>query len=313
MKNEISEILNRYDLGDLLSSETIKEGVLNENRIVHTTKGIFFLKYCKNKTPEQVQYIWQAERFMEEMGIPALKAIFTDEQNSLMVYTFIESDRSHAYNLKDYFIMGQMLGRIHLISQNSEIPAYLKENYYKESTDRLSAVERMKDHLDRIKQKEIIDDIDKLFLSYIEKKIMYANKFANAVLPVNDTLIHGDFHPGNLLIDRITRDVIGVCDWEKAQYAPRSYDLARSYLYIGFGTNTDDTEECLEISNSFLEGYRSVIEITDDEFKKGLLLKLRHNVYTSWIEDKYYLDGDSRANKFLKNSMLTLDYFLGDK
>lgn len=313
MSNKILKILSKYNLGDLLSSQRVVEGVLNENHIIYTTKGVFFLKYCKNKKPEQIKYIWEVEKFIKKFSIPALEAVFIDEESGCMIYTFVESDRSHSYNLKDYYVMGQMLGRIHLISQNVVIPHYLKENYYKESIDRTLAMKRIKEHANRIMQKKIIDDIDKLFLDYIEKKIMYSNKFDNLTLPANDTLIHGDFHPGNLLIDKSNRDVIGVCDWEKAQYAPRSYDLARSYLYIGFGTNTDDTKECLEISGSFLEGYQSVFQISDDEFKKGLLLRLHHNVFTSWIEDKYYLDGDSRANKFLGNSMLTLDYFLGDK
>jgi len=131
------------------------------------------------------------------------------------------------------------------------------------------------------------------------------------VFILNDTLVHGDFHAGNLSIAKNTREIIGICDWEKAQYAPRAYDLARVYLYTGFDTDTDDVVECLKISEKFLRGYRSVIQISDNEFKKGLLVRLRNNVFTTWIEDKCYLNNDARANKFLKNSILTLDYFLG--
>lgn len=311
MEKEIYEICNIHNLGTILSFQTIKEGVLNENYIVNTTKETFFLKRCKNKSSEQIKYIWQVEQFMRKALIPAVEAVIIDEEKGWMIYPFVQSDRSHSYDLKDYFIMGQMLGRIHMVSYGIEIPHYFKESFYRENIDRVSVTEKMKDHAKRIKQKETIDETDKLFLSYIDRKIIYAKKFDNILLPANDTLIHGDFHPGNLLIDENSRDVIGVCDWEKTRYAPRSYDLARAYLYIGFGTDTDDTKECFEISESFLNGYRSVIQISDEDFKKGLLLRLQHNVFTSWIEDKYYLQDDSRANKFIKNSILTLDYFLG--
>lgn len=311
MSIKIQEIISRFNIGVLISSEKVNEGVLNDNCILNTSKGKFFLKTFKNKSLDKIKYISLVEKFMKDSGIPAVDSIFIDEESGCVLYPFVESDRSHLYDLQDYFIMGHMLGKIHQVSYGKDIPGNIKENYFKENTDRDSALVRLKDYEEKINKKEKIDDIDKLFLTYIRKKIMHTEKFNDLIIPENDTVIHGDFHPGNLLIDKETRKIIGVCDWEKTQFGPRSYDLARAYIFIGFGTDTLDIKECLEISESFLKGYKSVLEINDEEFKKGLLLRLKNNVLTTWIEDRYYKENDSKANKFIENAIMTMDHFLG--
>lgn len=313
MRKDISDICLKCNVGEILAIETVDEGTTNENCVIRTAHGTFFLKYCKDRSAKQIRYVWNIERFMRKGLVPAIEAICVDESQGWMMYPFIESDRSHSYDLQDYFKMGQSLGRIHSASFGMEIPGFLKENMYVDNTDQATSLDRMRRHARRIRQKKTIDEIDVLFLSYIDMKLAYAEKIGDIDLPSNDTLIHGDFHPGNLLIDKENGGIVGICDWEKAQYAPRSYDVARSYLIIGFGTNVDSVAECLEISESFLCGYRSVIGMSDEEFEQGLLMRLRHGVFTSRIEDRYYDHADSRANKFLKNAMLTLNYFLGEK
>lgn len=313
MKEDVGEILNKYNLGQILSTDVVNEGVLNNNHIILTDKGRFFLKLYKNKNSDEIKYISEIEKFMKSSSVKSVQAIIIDEINKWMLYKFIQSDRGHSYSLEDYYLMGQELGNIHVASYNRQIPEYLKSNFYKDKISTTESIDKMEGYLNQINQKKIIDETDKLFLNYLEKKLSYIKKIGNIKELSNDTLIHGDFHAGNLLVDRDTRKIIGICDWEKAQYAPRAYDLARAYLYIGFGTNTYDISECLKIGNAVLEGYRSVLKILDKEFKEGILIKLKKDVFTTWIEDKYYINNDSRANKFIKNSILTLDYFLGSR
>lgn len=311
MNKNISDIINKLDIGVLISTGKVNEGILNDNYILKTSKGKFFFKTFKRKSLDKIKYISLVEKFMKDSGIPAIDSILIDEKSGYVLYPFVESDRSHSYDLRDYFNMGHMLGEIHRVSYGKATPGNIKDNYFRENTDRDSTLVRLKDYEEKINKKENIDDVDKLFLTYIRKKIMYTEKFNDLIILENDTIIHGDFHPGNLLIDKETRRIIGVCDWEKTQFGPRSYDLARAYIFIGFGTNTFNTKECLEISESFLKGYRSVMEISDEELKKGLLLRLKNTVLTTWIEDRHYQGNDSTANKFIENAVMTLDYFLG--
>jgi hypothetical protein len=80
-------------------------------------------------------------------------------------------------------------------------------------------------------------------------------------------------------------------------------------LYIGFGTNTYDVRECAEIGEAVLRGYRKILSLSDEEFHKAMNMRLKTYIFSHWLEDKYYKHHDSRANKFLKNSVLILDHF----
>ena len=43
---------------------------------------------------------------MIENNIPAIKSIILDKENNIVIYPFIESNRTHNYNNKDYFFNG---------------------------------------------------------------------------------------------------------------------------------------------------------------------------------------------------------------
>jgi Ser/Thr protein kinase RdoA (MazF antagonist) len=65
MKSSIVAIVQKHDLGILLSFDAVNEGVLNENFIFETSKGKFFLKNCHAKTKARMQYINDVEKFMK--------------------------------------------------------------------------------------------------------------------------------------------------------------------------------------------------------------------------------------------------------
>jgi Ser/Thr protein kinase RdoA (MazF antagonist) len=308
MKSSIESIVTKHKLGNLISFNTVNEGILNENYVFETTKGKFFFKNCRLKIKERMQYINDVERFMEAKNIPVLSAIIIDEEEGYMLYPFIESDRTHNYNLKDYFKMGEILAKIHAVTYKKEIAENLKHFLYIER-DVVDKLEKLKEYQETLKNKENKDKTDILFLEYIEKKLLYAQNHIELDILPNDTLIHGDFHAGNLLIDKITREIVGVCDWEKAQYAPRALEIAKAYLFIAFNESAKSIDECVQIGDTLLEGYRSILFLSDEEFEIGLKLRIKSNIFTHWIEDRYYLSKDDRANKFIENGIMILDHF----
>lgn len=312
IREKINKICVKNQLGDLLSFEGVKEGVLNENHEFTTTKGKFFLKDYLKKSVSQMKYIHSIEEFMKKSDLPAVTATLVSEEDHYMIYPFVESDREHSYNMDDYYRMGQMLGRIHNVSFNKEIPQNFKQFSHTEK-DTNHILEKIKEYKKLIENKEAKDDIDHLFLTYIEKKLALADDFMNMDALANNTIIHGDYHAGNLMINQDSREIIGVCDWEKAEYAPREYEIARSYLYTGFGTDVDDPALCKEISESFLQGYRSIIPLSDEDFEKGIRIRLKSYVFNYWMEDKFYTDKDPRANKFINNVIRVLDSFCTNK
>jgi len=47
-------------------------------------------------------------------------------------------------------------------------------------------------------------------------------------LPQGESLLHLDWHPGNLLADEATREISGIVDWDNARRGHASLDLART-------------------------------------------------------------------------------------
>jgi aminoglycoside phosphotransferase (APT) family kinase protein len=160
---------------------------------------------------------------MKEKGIPAISMLQSKDNTPFIniedqifaVYSFVESDRSHIYSNDDYFRIGQMLAKIHLISKDSiQIDLELKTV---KNNDIVKTKEILKSYKERIESKEMKDETDVLFLQYINLKLKILETMKDSVEIYNhpEHILHGDYHAGNLLIDKDSRGIIGVCDWEK--------------------------------------------------------------------------------------------------
>ncbi len=314
-----SEHLNRlcadFKLETIESVTEVTEGILNKNYILQTNRGKYFIKEVRAKSKEMLPVTAQIEELMVERGIPAVcmlasvagRKFVEYDGTAYSLYPFIESDRSHNYSLGDYRNMGVMLGKIHLAG-NQNIPELLTPNKFREKSkeDEFRKIEEFKA---RILSKEKIDSIDKEFLEYIQLKLdLIPSLDMNPVLP-SDTLTHGDYQAGNLLIHTKSREIIGVCDWEKAEMAPRAYELGRAILYISF-TGDYTEEQGIASAKEIITGYNSVYPIAKEEFQAGLEIRLRRMVLTTWLEDHYYNLSDSRGNHFVSHETKLIRDFI---
>lgn len=310
-EDKIAKICSEYGIGEHISVNKIPQGVLNDNYVLETTAGKYFIKSIREKAKEKLKTIYGVESFMKNRGIPAV-AMLKNKSGEIFVagetevytlYTFIEGDKSGKYSDQDYGNMGEMLGKIHLAGSGgiSEIPD-LKQ--FKRPADEV-ILERLKGHRDYITGKNNQDNIDKQFLDSIDFKLSTAQKVKPNDLP-NDTLIHGDYHPDNLLINKETREIIGVCDWEKSEFGPRAYELARSLLYSCFEEEYK-LDQGLNNAELFLRGYLSVYPMDIEEIMDGLKMRVHRMALSAWLEEKYYKEHDSRANRLVKHEMNLVD------
>lgn len=317
---EISKIISdAYGLDDIVSIEKVEEGVINHNYILASTKGKYFLKTNSIKIKEAVPYTYTAENFMSMKGVPAVTMLkTTDGQIYLefegMIYTlypYIESDRGHNYLLEDYFRMGEMLAKIHVVG-NKDIPQIFVE---RRGDKRLkeTSVEILQIWKDRIMAIEGRTEIDDMFLKDIEFKLRTVADFEDMQPAERDTLLHGDFQTGNILLDKNTREIIGVCDWEKAMYSFRAYEIARSIMYICFEDKSLNSENSYVTTKSFLQGYQSIYPISRKELIYGLRYRTYTTLLSSWIQNYYYNQGSDRANKFLSFEMTRMKIFTDSK
>lgn len=310
--DKIQKICFEYDIGNYISVEKVPEGVLNDNYILTTTTGKYFIKSVREGAKDKLKTIYCAETLMKNRDIPAIAMLTTksgdifvaDDTKVYTLYPFIEAMKNSNYSDTDCLSMGKMLGKIH-IAGSIDIPDLLKSREFKKPS-REVILNRLKSYKDAIRNKNNPDDTDKLFLEYIDIKLATIEKIKEITLP-NDTLIHGDCHPGNLLIDKTTREIIGVCDWEKAEFGSRPYELALSLLYTCFNGEHNKNKSLVD-SKLFLEGYISVFPMSVNEIMDGLNMRIYRMTLSSWIEEKYYKNNDSRANHLIRHEMDIIDY-----
>ncbi len=307
----IQKICSEYGIGNYISLDKINQGVLNDNYLLETSMGKYFIKSVREKAKDRIDNIYSVESFMKEKDIPAIVMmktksgnIFLEDENSVYtVYPFLEADTSLKYSKSEYSTVGEMLGKIH-VAGGGDITGITDVKKFKRQNDEV-ILERLEGHKDFIEGKSSLDETDKQFLEYIDFKLKIYPKIKKTELQ-SDTLIHGDYHRGNLLFDKKTREIIGVCDWEKTEFAPRSYELSRSIFYSCL-QDEENFEDGLDNAKSFLNGYLSVYPMQKSEVIDGMNMRVHRMALSGWIEEKYYKNNDDRANKFISKEMRMLD------
>ena len=92
-------------------------------------------------------------------------------------------------------------------------------------------------------------------------------------LPDGDRLCHGDFHPGNIMENEQGWHVI---DWIDANCGHPLYDVARTLLLLGFGTEAGgprgSMEEAAEVFRAaYLKTYVELTDFEESEIKRWML------------------------------------------
>ncbi|MEK7641421.1 MAG: phosphotransferase [Patescibacteria group bacterium] len=309
--DDIKRVCEQYGLGTYTSIDVVAEGVLNENYIITTDSGRYFVKSVREKSRTKIPEIYGIESWMKLKGIPAI-AMRTTLQGEICVagdhelytlYEYVESDRSHAYSLEDYLNMGAMLGKIHIVGkEHPPISLKIKE-FGRPSPEIIS--DRLGNFRKLILDKTSPNETDGLMLEYIDFKLDVLQHIDSIFLP-NDTITHGDYQTGNIMIDSASRKIIGICDWEKTEFAPRSYEVARAIFYICFQQSTDLNQN-LRAMKEFLKGYRTMCSIGAEELMRGIHMRIAKMAMSAWVEDMYYNQHSDRANHFITSEIRIME------
>lgn len=323
-KEQLFQLCADYVLGTPGKVDANQEGVLNMNYVLTTDKGKFFIKSVRDKKKSHIPYIAEVEEFMQSCEIPAIgmlsarldRKFVTYGTDVYTVYPFIDSVRTHIYDLADFRRMGEMLGHVHRAGSSS-VPDILRVKQFKERSAELIA-EKLRSYGHIIETKFAKDETDIIFLKYIHLKLeMMSRTELITPLPL-ETLTHGDYHTRNLLIDE-TRKIVGICDWEQSSMNARSYELARSILYVCFNGKSDeepnnyDNDVATTFAQAFISGYSYIYPISHAELVQGMKLRWKRLVRSFWIEEQYYTNGDARSCKFISHEMRLILDFADDK
>jgi hypothetical protein len=92
---------------------------------------------------------------------------------------------------------------------------------------------------------------------------------------------------------------------KKTEKGSRAYEIARSaiLLFENFQSEMANVKE-------FIRGYVSIYPISNSEIIEGFTFRAKALAKSKWIENLYYNENDSRANKFIQTDIDRINFFM---
>lgn len=305
----LEQLCREFELGSVQSIEEDTQGALNRNFLLATSTGSYFIKSVRERRKSHIPHIAETETFFQGKGIPAV-CMLRNASGALSmetggdvytVYPYVPNDNSCIYALQNIDAMGAMLGSLHLEGSRNVPDSLATEMFTIKGAQEV--IEKLTAYRDGILHKEFQDAVDAEFLTYIDLKLSKLSQEVTSIALPNDTLTHGDYHERNILFEG-EKGIIGICDWEKAQMAPKAYELARAVeiICLGFSSAAVHTaDEMLSTAARFISAYRSVYPISAEEIQVGFDLQLQKTLHSIWIEHQHYDLKDFRSDKFIQH------------
>lgn len=308
MIKNIAPLLAQYDLGDFSNLAWADGGFTNENYIIETSKGKFFLKKYLRHSEEKISREHKLLEYLKENDFPVPELIKNNNNNALTslqggLYTFynfisghtrVQTNTTTSEETKN---IAKILARYHHLAKN--IPLDLEP--LTPIVNRGSLLELYGKVLDILKDKQNTDEFDKEIKSIIHHKITELNSLPQintSELP--SLFVHGDFHAANMKFNE-GGGVRAVFDWELAKYQPRVWEVLCAMVFcskINWTWNFH-TPLNFEKAKLFLENYHNLNPLTEKELEViPNLLKLA-SADLSWPLNEHYIHKNFASDRFL--------------
>jgi Ser/Thr protein kinase RdoA (MazF antagonist) len=275
---ELAEVLSRYDIGKIRKVTRLIGGRGNAPKLViTTTQGKFLLKRRLQDKDEvyRVAFAHAVQSQLSKQGFPVAPLIATRDEfgtilqlssNVYELFKFVGGIR-YPGTVEATIDTGRQLAKFHqcLVSFKFEWEP-VKASFHNSTMVRR--------HL-----KTIASDISQSS----ERKIIRCGEelmslYNNACVQVNtlgfdswpQQVVHGDWHPGNMLFDK--DKIVAVFDFDSVKIAQPVTDLANAMLQfslVGYHPNPADWPDYLDQAKlvHILEGYRKVINLEKDNLE----------------------------------------------
>jgi len=267
-RHEVQEVLEQYGLGHIYEARTFDRGSSKSPKVrIKALEGNYILKRCApgQDDPDRVQLRHAVQLSLQEQGYPTAGLVKARDGRSFVqrgsriyeLFQFIEGRRFNRTPLQSK-AAGYEMARLHdhFNSWEDGVPSgrgYHGKLGVKESMQRLPELLSPDDPHLRRGMVTICNSLESLFADAHER----IEALGYAELP--RTIVHGDWHPGNLIYDG--NDVAAVLDFDSIRSEPRVSDLANGLLQytmqIGDLDDVDHWPESLEVSllDAFRTGY----------------------------------------------------------
>ncbi len=234
-EGELARVLGFYDLGDLREAQWISRGFVNDNWMVETDQGRYFLKrrHPSMRQPRLISAQHDLIWWLRRTRFPAPQMIHTRGGSTFVtlagqvyeVQHYIEGDLFDCNRPEHLDAAARTLGHYHA-SVAGFCSAALRELgplYSPAVAD--AALAHLEKAWDLHRDRHLAHVVHQLRRCLA---VIGARFEGHGVLP--ELVIHGDYYADNLIFD--ADQVAGVVDYDKACWQPRLVDLAEALIYF---------------------------------------------------------------------------------
>jgi len=272
---ELALVLSHYDIGIIQQIKTLVGGNRRvPKQIIVSDKGRYFLKRrAKGKDiPSRIEFAHCVQNILKEKNFPVARLIPTRDSNK----TFLEVE-GHIYELFEYAIgarfdskndmvenAGSTLAKFHQILKGCKLTVMSERSSFHNSR-------AVREYLKKIisdNKDNLHDQTASLLMMMYNNSAINVNQFGFDQLP--GVIVHGDWHPGNMLFSG--GKISAVFDFDSLNVAPAITDIANGALQFSIVAgrpDPNDWPDYLDQSKftSFIEGYCSENAISKNELK----------------------------------------------
>ncbi len=254
-EDEISKILSNYELGDLISSNPILDGVQNTNYKIKTPKGIFILTLAENQKPQDFKFGIDVLAFFNEHGILVPKVIKSNSEEIINEYQdkpyaiteLLNGEQADPSNLEHCRKIGLELAKMHLAGKD-----------FKQSRENLLNIDYIENNIELNAEKynqfnPKLEGILRSELEYTKLNLPYFKKLPKG-------LTHSDLFPDNCFFDG--NKLSGIIDFNDACTDYFNYDIATIINSWCFNEKNNLNKKNVD---EFLNAYQSIRKLTNDE------------------------------------------------
>ncbi len=224
-KEELNKILVDYNLGQLKSSRPFKEGAVQTNILLKTTKGKFVLRYYEQRSKKYVLFEVNILHYFYDKKYPCptpIRNVHGDfigkyKKKYYAIFDYVKGKHIQKPNKIQYHELGKYLAKLHNISQG------YKPDYWdvREAKDKKYCFDTAKIEAKRFKSKTKSKERLQIFKKEIDKVKLPGS------LPKG--VCHGDWDITNLKFE--SNKIVGVLDFDDACYTHLIFDVANFIYY----------------------------------------------------------------------------------
>ena len=235
MKDLIRQVLDHYKLGELKSGRRLGRGFVNENWILQTTSGRYFLKrrHPDLRNPTIICAQHSLNKHLRQSGFPAPAILPSKSGETLLVLDneyfeiqeYIEGSPYQDTNEAHFQAAAVTLGLYHACIHGFTPHPHCDLGALYSPPIVADNLARLADLWELERDPALTPLLQQLESQAADLAIHFSE---HRELPC--LIIHGDYHGGNLLFqgDR----VVGVVDYDKACWQPRVVELAEALIYF---------------------------------------------------------------------------------